>query len=68
MFVSVKTCPLWIGSFSYSMNEIGYQWGTLLKLAVDWKPVQIDRKMKLSQFDLIGTNWNGTRIVKKSNI
>jgi len=50
------------------MNEIGYQWGTLLKLAVDWKPVQIDRKMKLSQFDLIGTNWNGTRIVKKSNI
>ena len=60
-------CPLWIGSFSYSTNEISYQWGTQLKLAVDWKPVQIDQKMKLSQFDLIGTNWNATRVVKRSN-
>ena len=58
-----KICPLWIGSFSYSVNEINYRWKIQPK-RLEWKPIQIDDGVKLSQFDLISTDWNGSQYVK----
>ena len=64
---SIKVCPLWIGSYSYSVDEVVYKW----KIKQDnphWKPIQIDDGVKLSQFDLLGTNWNKTDFYQNSKL
>ena len=64
-FVVVQNCPLWIGSYSYSTKHIEYRWKSKPGVA-DWKPIQIDRGVKLSQFDLLNATWNGTQYQTKS--
>lgn len=57
-----QTCPLWVGSYSYSVDEVEYRWKT--KADVNYKAIQVDDGVKLSQFDLIGIEWNGTSYSK----
>ena len=62
-----QVCPLWIGSYSYSVDEVEYRWKTK-EDNPSWKPIQIDDGVKLSQFDLLGTNWNKTDFYQNSEL
>lgn len=57
---------MWIGSFSYSEQEVSYRW-KIKGDSVDWKPIQIDNGVVLSQFDLLGTDWNHSRYIVQNN-
>lgn len=58
-------CPLWVGSFSYSTNETSYNWMEKRRQPT-WKPIQIDNRVKLSQFDILSTSWNSTKYIVNS--
>jgi gamma-aminobutyric acid receptor subunit alpha len=64
--LDVQTCPLYIGSYGYEMDEVKYIWKSV-KDNKNYKAIQIDVGVKLSQFDLLGTKWNTTH-PKASNL
>ncbi len=45
---------------SYPANEVVYKWKEQ-NISVGWFPIQIDDGVKLSQYDLLGTAWNGSQ-------
>ncbi len=42
-----------------------YKWKSKTKShSPDWKPIQIDDGVRLSQFDLLGTEWNSSETIR----
>ena len=51
---------------SYPNNEVIYKWKEE-NISIGWFPIQIDDGVKLSQFDLLGTNWNDSQAIQKGS-